>query len=224
MDGKRDATVEVEFAGEQWRLLPQRAVYWPRRRTLLVSDLHLGKGATFRAAGVPVPAGSTEKDLQRLTDLLTQTEAQRLVMLGDLLHAKSSRSDEVNGSIAAWRARHQSVEMLLVRGNHDRAAGRIPSDWDVQEIEEGHDDEGILLCHAPCEQSPHPVLAGHIHPVFLMRDFDRSTVRSPCFVFDETCAILPSFGSLTGGHPISPRPGRRIFIATGSRVVPVPAQ
>ena len=36
-------------------LLPGRAALLPASRTLLVSDIHLGKAATFRQAGIPVP-------------------------------------------------------------------------------------------------------------------------------------------------------------------------
>src|SRR5436190_20499208 len=74
----------VDFAGQSLRLLPDHAVYWPARNTLLVADLHLGKDAAFRTAGVPVPAGSTAKDLSRLSSLIGLSGAQRLVILGDL--------------------------------------------------------------------------------------------------------------------------------------------
>ena len=59
-------SVSVEFGGEALLLLPDRAVYWASRKTLIVADVHLGKGNTFRKAGLPVPAGSSEKDLRRL--------------------------------------------------------------------------------------------------------------------------------------------------------------
>jgi uncharacterized protein len=41
-------------------LLPGRAAWMPATRTLLVADLHLGKAATFRHAGIPVPEGSAQ--------------------------------------------------------------------------------------------------------------------------------------------------------------------
>ena len=42
--------------GEVFRLLPGGAALWERTATLLVADLHVGKDATFRAAGLPLPA------------------------------------------------------------------------------------------------------------------------------------------------------------------------
>ncbi|TXD50975.1 DEAD/DEAH box helicase, partial [Ralstonia sp. TCR112] len=49
----------IQCAGETVWLLPERALWWPVQRMLMVADAHFGKAATFRARGVPVPAGST---------------------------------------------------------------------------------------------------------------------------------------------------------------------
>ena len=45
-------------------------------RTLFVADLHLGKSATFRARGLPVPSGTTQDNLRRLAALV-QTRMRR---------------------------------------------------------------------------------------------------------------------------------------------------
>ncbi|MBZ0171464.1 MAG: DEAD/DEAH box helicase, partial [Phycisphaerales bacterium] len=74
----------IEFADEQLDLLPERAVWWPARRTLLVADLHLGKPASFRSAGAPVPEQVTGADLARLSSLIKTQHAQRVIVLGDL--------------------------------------------------------------------------------------------------------------------------------------------
>ncbi len=70
-------------------LLPQRAVFDPAERTLFVADVHFGKAAAFRALGAPVPKGTTADNLARLTALMEATGAARLVVLGDLLHARA---------------------------------------------------------------------------------------------------------------------------------------
>ena len=51
--------VTVDVAGEQFVLLPQKAVFWPRERLLAIADIHFGKAATFRSFGIPVPRGTT---------------------------------------------------------------------------------------------------------------------------------------------------------------------
>lgn len=211
----------ITFANHPLLLLPDRAIYWPARRMLLVADVHLGKAASFRAFGLPVPEGSTAKDLARLTDLLEKTRAERLIILGDLIHAKSGRQPEVVDSITAWRKSHGDIQMRLVRGNHDRNSGRIPSDWNIDEVEEPFVDDGVAFTHdRPCDEDL-PTFAGHVHPSVYMSDYDGSIVTAPCFVFDERCAVLPAFGTFTGGYKIDPEPGRRLFLVAPDRVVPL---
>jgi DNA ligase-associated metallophosphoesterase len=222
MSTKTSGSLTVDFAGERWALLPEKALYSPQRRALIVADVHIGKGATFRALGVPVPAGSSGKDLARLSDLLQRSGAQRLIILGDFFHAAAGRDDALHEAIGAWRQSRADVEMLLIRGNHDRRAGRVLGSWNIQEVSEQHEEQGILLCHAPCDAPAKPHLCGHVHPVYGMKDYDGTSVRMPCFVIDPMRLMLPSFGTLTGGHRITAEPQRRIYIIAGTRVVAVP--
>ena len=59
--------LRVEVAGAALHLMPERAAYLADEATLLVADVHAGKDASFRGLGVPVPPGSTESTLQRLS-------------------------------------------------------------------------------------------------------------------------------------------------------------
>ena len=68
----------LETPGIRVELLPGRAAMLPVSRSLLVADLHLGKAATFRKAGLPVPEGSAQRDLARLRGLVEATAARRL--------------------------------------------------------------------------------------------------------------------------------------------------
>src|SRR6476469_9316188 len=81
-----ETSYDIVMAGERVALYAARALYWPRCMTLFIADLHLGKAATFRAGGVPLPRGSTAADLARLTRLIERTSAARLGVLGDFLH------------------------------------------------------------------------------------------------------------------------------------------
>lgn len=118
--------------------LAARALWWPAARTLFVADVHLGKAESFRALGVPVPAGAlgpTAATLDRLDALLALRQARTLVVLGDLLHARAAQSEAVMGPLAAWRARHATLEMLLLRGNHDSHAGDPPPQLDIEVVD-----------------------------------------------------------------------------------------
>ncbi|HYG62842.1 MAG TPA: DEAD/DEAH box helicase, partial [Thermoanaerobaculia bacterium] len=83
----RAGDVRIDIAGEPLVLLPERALLWERRATLVVADAHLGKAAAFRAAAIPLPGGTTTEALGRLAAALSRTGARRLLLLGDFFHA-----------------------------------------------------------------------------------------------------------------------------------------
>jgi len=215
------AALPIQFAGEELVLLADRAIHWPAQQTLIVADMHLGKDATFRLAGLAVPAGASAKDLGRLEVLLNATESKRLVILGDLVHSRSSHQAELASAFKLWRAAHANLEILLIRGNHDRHAGPTPTDWRVETVAEPFADGPLGLAHYP-QPGDQPHLCGHLHPVVAVRDFDRSSVSLPCFVIDPTSLMLPAFGTFTGGLRIERTPGRKIVAVAGLSVVTLP--
>ena len=79
-------TLRIHFGGDDWEIRPELALVRERDRTVLVTDLHLGKSDHFRAAGIPVPHATDGDTLGRLDALLRGVDAQRLVILGDLFH------------------------------------------------------------------------------------------------------------------------------------------
>ena len=65
----RHGELAVKVAATTLLCLWQRMLYWPDERTLFVADVHLGKAASFRAAGVPMPTGHSGRDLGRISAL-----------------------------------------------------------------------------------------------------------------------------------------------------------
>ena len=84
-----EGSVEVGLSGERLIVDPDRALIWPAQGTAFIADLHLGKGEIFRRAGIPIPEGTTQTDLQRITRLTADHGLQRVVLLGDFLHGAS---------------------------------------------------------------------------------------------------------------------------------------
>lgn len=213
--------VQIALAGEPVALLPERALFWPRARALVIADAHLGKAAAFRAAAIAVPEAVTAADLARLDHALERTGAARLLVLGDLLHARAGRSPAVLEAVAAWRARRPTLELLLVRGNHDRGAGDPPPAWGVACVDEPYALPPFVLRHLP---EPHPAgyaLAGHLHPAVALAGPGRQRERLPCFLLGPRVAVLPAFGGFTGAATVRPRPGERVFVVAGDSVVEV---
>ena len=117
---------EIIFGREQLILLADRALYWPAQKALVLADAHLGKDASFRAAGLPVPAGNSVKDLARIERLLATTGADRLAILGDLVHCRKSHQAELMNAFTRWRAAHRQLQVTLIRGNHDKRGRPMP--------------------------------------------------------------------------------------------------
>ena len=213
----------VDWAGERVQLLPERALWWPAARVLFVADLHLGKAATYRALGQPVPGGTTQENLSRLDALVAHHAPTRLVFLGDFLHATEARTPAVMQALAAWRERHAGLAMTLVRGNHDSRAGDPPASLRIEVVEEPHLLGPFACCHHPQTHATHFVLAGHVHPVRRLHGRGRDSLRMPCFVSEERQAILPAFGEFTGGWRVEAAPGRRFYAVGGAAVWALPA-
>ncbi len=218
-DGAHATTV----AGESVVLYAERALGWPREHTLFVADMHLGKGAAFRAGGVPIPRGSTASDLARLTRLLDRSGAQRLVVLGDFLHAKSGRVAALTQAFVAWRAQHAGVDVVLVRGNHDARAGDPPQAWRIVTVDEPHPLPPFLACHRVETPPTGYALCGHVHPGVRI-DAAGESARLPCFVLGARRAILPAFGRFTGLADIEPAQGERIVAIAGRALFELPAR
>lgn len=229
------ADCSIELCGESLWLLPEKAIYWPARRTLIVSDLHIGKAAAFRAAGVPVPEQTTAATLDRLTRAVERTESERILCLGDLLHARSGRTEAALAAVAAWRARHAGLGFVLVRGNHDTHAGDPPAEWTIKCVDEpwaddpgdGSAGDGAGVCHPfsfrhkPGATEGRYTLAGHIHPAVALDGSGRQRLTLPCFHLGPQLGILPAFGEFTGAALVRRAPGDRVYVVAGERVVGV---
>jgi len=209
----------VDAAGERLALLPSRTIWWKSASTLFVADVHLGRIASMRARGAALPAGSLEETLRRLGKTLRQTDADRLVILGDLIEhcdgLTRSVVERVAESMLNWSAR----EILLVPGNHDLQIDRLPPAWPIELINSGELLGPFCLSHTPGSSGDGSgfELAGHYHPmVRLEAAGDRMT--RPCFAFGNAAAVLPAFHLVTNGVEMDPS-RRELFVVLQREVV-----
>jgi DNA ligase-associated metallophosphoesterase len=239
-------TYALQVGGEALLLHAERAVIWPRCRTVIVADTHFGKSGYFGRHGIAVPAGSDEHDWVRLERLVSEHEARRLVILGDFLHTPAlgeGESDRLAAWLAALGAR---VEVHVVAGNHDRACSDEYRDsdgphriwdhpatlrwWDTQWIEPPfrfiHEAAPANSKNGSANLSGDGdfTLSGHVHPVARLGPGRKGSLRAPAFWLRHNGLVLPSFGSFTGGFAVRVAPGERLFAATGSRVLPLDAR
>lgn len=201
-------------------LLAERAAFWPRVGALFIADFHLGKAATFRRAGIPLPAGTTTENLDRLDRAVALTGASQVVFLGDFLHAKDGRAPRTLEKFSEWRGTRGDLELTLVRGNHDARAGDPPESFGIRCIDPGGSFGPFVLNHEPGAVRGGYALAGHIHPAVRLRG-EGDSLRLPCFWFGARYGVLPAFGAFTGNAEVRPRQGDQIFVIAEGDVIKV---
>jgi DNA ligase-associated metallophosphoesterase len=221
-DGVIAGVVSLCIAGEELRLHPGRAVFWPRRRTLIVADTHFGKSSFFARHGVAVPAGADAADRATLHRLVDETLAERLIVLGDFLHAPMAADSHEAHEIDAWSRGLAPKEVVVIAGNHDRlAAHPWPSiHWRQKDLL----DPPFRFLHDASTRSDRDAaftLSGHIHPVMRLGGLRKSGLRVPVFWQRQTGLVLPSFGAFTGGFAVRPAPGDHLFAVGPTAVTPL---
>ncbi|MCS6818731.1 MAG: ligase-associated DNA damage response endonuclease PdeM [Chitinophagales bacterium] len=210
--------VKVDVAGEELFLLPQRAIWWPDKQTLIVADTHFGKVQHFRKSGLAVPHSVFQKDLETLNELFRIYNPSRCVVVGDMFH--SSINSEVH-VFEVWRAQYPDAAFTLVRGNHDILNERQYREMDIELAGELHIPPFSFTHKPKAEATGNGLLnfCGHIHPGVLLRGPGKLRLKVPCFYFDDRQALLPAFAHFTGLEIIQPRAGAKIFAVTEEEVI-----
>ena len=212
---------ECSVAGEKLVLLAEKVAFWPARQALFVADFHLGKAASFRSAGIPLPSGTTTENVERLGRAIDKTGATQVVFLGDFLHSAQGRAASTFARFGAWREARTSLALTIVRGNHDKKAGDPPEAWGVRCIEAGEALGPFILNHEPGASRGGYALAGHIHPAVRLSASGERSLRLPCFWFGARSGVLPAFGAFTGNAEVLPRRGDQVFVIAEQEVLQV---
>lgn len=215
---------DIFWRGIPLTLLAERAAFRADTGALLLADLHLGKSAAFRALGSPVPDGDAQHDLDRLSSLIARLSPERLIILGDLLHAREGRAPEVLAALARFRARHARLPITLVRGNHDARAGDPSDSLSIECVEPPLRLDGASLVHDPDAHDDAPRIGGHTHPAVRLSSRSGDSIRTPCFWLRPDSLTLPAFGCFTGGRRITPSREDRVFAIGPGAIVEFCAQ
>lgn len=231
--------MRIELGPEPVTLLAYGGAFLPEEGALLVADLHLGKGAAFRAAGRPVPKGTSAETLERLAGLLGATPpGTGLWILGDLFHAPAGVTPGLEALWRAWHDERPGLEVRLVGGNHDAALLDVAGSWGMRVLAAPVTVGSLELRHHPRGRGEVPSggearetvqsldpgwgIAGHLHPVVRLREGRRSRLRLPCFWLRGRDLILPALGAFVDGAAIRAASTDRVFVPAGDQVLEIP--
>lgn len=208
--------LEIVLQGAQLGLLPERALWWPREKTLIAADLHWGKSGHFRKHGIAIPSATQTQDELRLARLVQQYQAKRLIIAGDFFHSRHNLEVE---KFRHWRQAHAGLHIDLVEGNHDILQKDWYADLDIQLHAPSLSLPPFLVVHDNADGAGSFVIHGHVHPGVKLYGQGRQSLSLSCFCVDEHRMILPAFGQFTGRCYLDPAEHKNLYAIADSQVI-----
>jgi DNA ligase-associated metallophosphoesterase len=191
-------------------LLSEKAIFWKDRKTLILSDLHLGKAAHFRKSGIQIPETVHISDYIRLNKLVKKFKPERIFLIGDLFHSELNKEWE---KFTRWLKSIDHVEVFLIPGNHDILPEEFYEAKNLQLKNRSFHQAPFIFVHKFQESGLDDyIISGHIHPAVKISGKAKQSMTLPCFYFSESYAVLPAFGNFTGLAKIRPNKKDDIFI------------
>lgn len=200
----------------------------------MIADIHLGYGWAQRRRGELGPLAD-ERARDKLFAVVAEMQPQRIVFLGDLVHAPKPSEPERALVEDVLSALARMAHLIAVRGNHDRAFAQdfnsLPVEsvpvWQTDRVTAVHGDR---FDFAVPEQ--HAVLLGHLHPCLPVHDAAGASHKIPVFLHNRHCVLLPAFSPFARGYDMRagmPDPIASLFreepiqavAASGKRVLPL---
>ena len=189
-------THKINCNDEVLELTNQRVIYWKNKKSLILSDLHIGKSAHFQKSGIPIPSSVLDDDLERLKQLIHHFKATTLIIVGDLFHAEYNKDlDEFKN----WLSNFETLKLELIKGNHDRLKHSIYDFFEIKVHQPALEIDCVKFVHDNIQPKENCfTISGHTHPGVAIKGKSRQRIKLPCFQVTENQLILPAFSLFTG--------------------------
>ena len=192
----------------------RRAAWLPRSRSLAVADLHLGEAWARRARGQLMPLGIVDTTVTRLRALLESYRPERLILLGDIVHA-ALPIDGIQRAVQELASlEHEGMVLEWCLGNHDRQLPRQLERWGItaRTVRQVNLPEAILFhgdqppeLAGPERHASSWRIQGHLHPALVLDDGIASRAKVPCFLVNPGRLVLPAFSEMAAGSTVDRR-------------------
>jgi len=186
------------------------ALYLPKKKILVIGDIHIGYEEMLNKEGVLVPRFQFKDLLKRLGSILENTNPKTVVLMGDLKHEFGTISEQ------EWRETlkfldfltDKGIKVILIKGNHDTILGPIAKKRDVEIVDDYIVDD-IAFMHGDkirkTDKNIKTIVIGHEHPALSIRDGLRVETFK-CFLLGKyekkNLIVMPSFFLMTEGTDI----------------------
>lgn len=172
------------------------ALWIPDFKTLIVSDLHLGKAErNARRGGGLWPPYDNDATLTRLETEVSELKPQMIVTLGDSFDDDHCAAELAESDKTRISALSEGRRFIWITGNHDPTPNELRGE-NVETLMIG----ALTLRHIANAHETNEI-SGHYHPKanFFVRG---RRIARKCFLLDDDRLILPAFGAYTGGLDI----------------------
>lgn len=183
------------------------ALWLPKEKILIISDLHLGYEEMLERRGIFIPKFQLKDIINQLKEIFRHVHPDTIVINGDL-------KQEFGGILKQeWHDTGQLFEFLgkncpkivVVKGNHDIALGPLAKKKNIL-LATYFQKNGLLIAHGDeiIDQGK-IIVMGHDHPAITIRD-NVKTEKYKCFLKGKwkgkDLLVMPSFNPLTIGMDV----------------------
>lgn len=199
----------LHFLGQRLVLSPERCIFWEDQKTLILSDMHIGKAAHFRKAGIAIPQQVFQEDLHRLFQQIHFFSPQQVIVTGDLFHSEANLEHDW---FSKWRNELKGIQFTLVKGNHEILRNDVYENLGIKLVSNVLQTNPFNFSHELIENSEDTYsFVGHTHPGFKLAGKGKQSAVLPCFYFTDTYCVLPAFSRFTGKHLVELKKGEKVY-------------
>ena len=181
----------------------RRGVFLTDAATLVVADLHAGRG---EASNVTLPLGERADLRDRLDRLLSEREPETVVFAGDVLHRFDGATQRARGTVDALvdACYDAGARPVFVRGNHDTALDGLRDGVVSAHVVDGARRTVVCHGHERPDVDADRYVIGHDHPAITIEG-----KRHPCFLEvpdahrGADVLMLPAFSRLAPGVTVN---------------------
>ena len=148
-------------------------------KNLVISDLHIGFEDKFSSNKIIVRKNSSINEIiSNVTKIIKKENPDTLILLGDIKSSiQSITKSEWEDIPYFFEEIKNSLEVILIPGNHDANIGRLIPNYVTMISSKGMIIDDVLLTHGhtmPSENysNVNNIIMGHIHPVY----FDKNSL------------------------------------------------
>lgn len=185
--------IDVTLSGSPLQARGTGALFWPERRILVVSDLHLGKSERIaRRHGAMLPPYETEDTLARLDAEIAATQPKMVICLGDSFDDLDAMVGLPETAVDWLHRMMAGRRWIWIEGNHDPGPINLGGTYLSEAL------MGPLTFRHIAKPGAAGEISGHYHPKATIHGRGKSITRA-AFLIDSDKIIMPAFGTYTGG-------------------------